>query len=69
MSKTLKVGGSMAFNIGVFGDVNLDELKKNLSPFLKTKFKNINFSFYGAFHERFKLPRWKLTENGMQNFK
>ena len=66
MSKTLKVGGSMAFNIGVFGDVNLDELKKNLSPFLKTKFKNINFSFYGAFHERFKLPRWKLTENGMQ---
>ena len=45
MSKTLKVGGSMAFNIGVFGDVNLDELK-NLSPFLKTKFKNINFSFY-----------------------
>ena len=39
MSKTLKVGGSMAFNIGVFGDVNLDELKKNLSPFLKLNLK------------------------------
>jgi hypothetical protein len=66
MYKTLKIGGSMAFNIGVFGDVNLDELKKNLSLSLKSKFKNINFSFYGAFHQRFKLPRWKLTKNGIQ---
>ena len=66
MSKKLKVGGSMAFNVGIFGDMDLEELKNKLEPFLKARFKNTNFKFYGALHKRFKLPRWKQTENGME---
>ena len=39
MSKTLRVGGSMAFNVGIIeGDFDLEELKSYLSPFLKARF-------------------------------
>ena len=65
MSKTLSFDGSMAFNVGSFGDVDVEELKNKLSPFLKARFLNVNFRFYGAMHNRVKLPRWKLTEDGI----
>ena len=68
MSKTLRVGGSMAFNVGIIeGDFDLEELKSYLSPFLKARFQNVNFRFYGAMHDRVKLEvRLKFTENGMK---
>tara|TARA_B110000037_G_C17002942_1_gene458012 strand:+ start:182 stop:910 length:729 start_codon:yes stop_codon:yes gene_type:complete len=65
MSKTLGFDGSMTFNVGSFGDVDLEELKNKLSPFLKAQFQNVNFRFYGAMHKRVKLPRWKFTEDGI----
>ena len=69
MSKTLSFDGSMVFNVGSYGDVDLEELKNKLSPLLKGQFQNINFMFYGAMHNRIKLPRWKFTKDGIVRVK
>ena len=67
MTKVLKKDGSMAFNVGIFGNIDLNELQKDLSSFLNSNFKNVDFKFYGAFHKRSNSqPRWKLTDEGMQ---
>ena len=47
MCDFLKFGGSMIFNAGDFS-LNLNSLEKELTPFLKEKFKKVDIKFYGV---------------------
>ncbi|WP_435116883.1 hypothetical protein ACIJYF_00755 [Candidatus Pelagibacter bacterium nBUS_49] len=66
MSIKLADGGSMIFNIGTFGDVNLKKLKDAILPTLNKQFHNVEFKYYGAFYKKSSPPpRWKITDDGI----
>ncbi len=57
MYKSLKIGGSMIFNVGKeVGNLDLNEMENKLSTMLKGKFKHIDMQFYGFLHQSFQLP-------------
>ena len=52
MHGSLKIGGSMIFNIGKeVGNLDLDVMENKLSIFLEGKFKHVDNKFYGLLHE------------------